>query len=85
MLASLKVGGIFSTRYFIFSVGYISAGLENIFLFLAAKSKTKNFLSKSNIKLPAYVDLRERMVPHIVMNFNLDTRQSLLVKRFWNF
>jgi hypothetical protein len=85
MIALLKVGGIFITRYFIFSVGYISAGLENIFLFLAAKSKTKNFLSKSNIKLPAHVDLRERMVPHIVMNFNLDTRQSLLVKRFWNF
>jgi hypothetical protein len=55
MIALLKVGGIFITRYFIFSVGYISAGLENIFLFLAAKSKTKNFLSKSNIKLPAHV------------------------------
>jgi hypothetical protein len=29
--------------------------LENIFLFLTAKSKNKKFLSKSNIKLPAYV------------------------------
>ena len=29
------------------------AGLENIFVFLAAKSKNKNFLCKSIIKLPA--------------------------------
>jgi hypothetical protein len=36
-------------------------GLENIFLFLAAKSKNKNFLFKSNIELPAYVHFRERM------------------------
>jgi hypothetical protein len=32
-----------------------SAGLENIFLFLAAKFKNTNFLCKSNIKLPAYL------------------------------
>ena len=31
-------------------------GLENIFLFLAAKSKNKNFLFQSIIRLPAYVD-----------------------------
>jgi hypothetical protein len=29
-----------------------TAGPENIFLFLAAKSKNKNFPCKSNIKLP---------------------------------
>ena len=32
-----------------------------ISLFLTAKLKSKNFLYKSNIKLPAYVDFRERM------------------------
>jgi hypothetical protein len=38
------------------------ADLENIFLFLTATAKTKNFLCKSNIKLPACVDFRaERM------------------------
>ena len=79
------MGGIFSTRYLIFSVGYISAGLENIFLFLAVKFKNKNFLCKSDIKLPAYVDFRERMVSHIVINFNLGKKQSRLAKRFWNF
>jgi hypothetical protein len=36
------------------------SGLENIFLLLAEKSKKTNFLSKSNIKLPAYVDFREK-------------------------
>jgi hypothetical protein len=70
--------------YLIFSVGYISAGLENIFLFLAVKSKNKNFLCKSNIKLPAHVDFKERM-SHIVINFNLGKKQSRLAKRFWNF
>ena len=59
------------------------AGLETIFPFLAAKSKNKNF--KSNIKLPAYVDFREHMAPHIVINVNLGTRQSRLAKCFGNF
>jgi hypothetical protein len=44
MLALLKVNGIFSIMLLIFSVGYISAGLENIFLFLVANFKNKNFL-----------------------------------------
>jgi hypothetical protein len=46
-------------------------GLENIFPFLAANS---------NIKLPAYADFRECMMPHIVINFNLGTGQSQLAK-----
>jgi hypothetical protein len=44
---------------------------------LAAKSKNKNFLWKSNIKLPAYVDFIERMAPHIVINSNLGTIRQL--------
>jgi L-rhamnose mutarotase len=36
---------------------YTQPGLENIFLFLAAKSKNK----KSCVKLPAYIDFGERM------------------------
>jgi hypothetical protein len=53
------------------------SGLENIFFF-----KNKNFHCKSDIELPAYVDFRERMVPYIVINFNLGTGQSRLAKRF---
>ena len=37
---------------------------KKIFLFLAAKSENKNFLCKSNIKLPAYVDFSERLAGH---------------------
>jgi hypothetical protein len=37
---------------------------------------------KSNIKLS---DFRERMEQHIVINFNLRTRQFRLAKRFCNF
>jgi hypothetical protein len=43
----------------------LTSGLENIFIFLAAKSKNKNSLCKANITLPAYVDFRECMGPHI--------------------
>jgi hypothetical protein len=50
----------------------MASGVENVFLFLAAKSKNKHFLYKSNINLPTYVDFRECTVPH-----NLDTRQSV--------
>ena len=35
------------------SLPYTVPGLENIFVFLAAKSKNKNFLCKSIIRLPA--------------------------------
>jgi hypothetical protein len=38
---------------------FLLPGLENIFLFLAAKNKNKQFLGKSNIKLPACVDFRD--------------------------
>jgi hypothetical protein len=50
---------------------YFLSCLENVFLFLAAKSKNKNFLCKWNIKLSAYVDFRERMAPHIVKKLQL--------------
>ena len=52
---------------------YFLSCLENLFLFLEAKSKNKNFLCKSNIKLPAYADFLESMVPHIVINLQLKT------------
>jgi hypothetical protein len=38
----------------------VVSGLENIFLFLTAKSKN-NGLCESNIELPAHVDFRERI------------------------
>jgi hypothetical protein len=34
------------------------ADLENIFFFLAAKSKNKNFLCKSNIKLVDFENIK---------------------------
>jgi hypothetical protein len=58
-------------------------GLENIFLFLAAKSKIRlPAYEKSIIRLPAYVDFYG--AAHAI-NFNLSTRQSRLAKCFWTF
>jgi hypothetical protein len=54
----------------------IYIGLENIFL--AAKCKNNIFLCNPNI--PAYVDFRERMVPHTVINVTLGARQSRLAE-----
>ena len=50
-----------------FTLCKLNAGLENIFLFQAAKSKIKIPVYMSNIKLPAYVDFGKHMVPYIVI------------------
>jgi hypothetical protein len=63
-----------------------TSGLENIFLFLAAKSKNKNFLCESIIKLPAsYISEKGCMVLDIAINFDLNTTQYQLAKCFGTF